>query len=175
LQHDIIRPIFHRLSDDQTDIRKNNKMKKSCFVFLVILVIVIFSGCSIREDKNNAESIASSYFEAIKNVDFNMALTFYSSNFFEKTPRENALENLQLMTNKFGKLISYELKAWRVNNIVKGGGNIEAGTFVSLTYEITHTNYLVTEELHLFRPSSSKEMKIQGYGIISSSKREKID
>jgi hypothetical protein len=156
-------------------IRKEYKVKKSCLALLIILLIAIVPGCSISEDKNNAEAVASSYFEAIKNNDFDTALTFYSSKFFEKTPRENALENLQLMINRFGKPVSYRLKAWRVNNIVKGGGNIETGTFINLTYEITHTSYLVTEDILLFKPSSSNETKIQGYGIISSSEREKID
>jgi hypothetical protein len=144
-------------------------MKKTFFTFLlVILFIVIIPGCGIGEDKNKAEIVANAYFEAIKNNDYETALTFYSPVFFEKTPREEALQKLQSMNNKCGNLLSYKPNSWKINNIVKGGRNVETGTIIGFTYEVTYVLFTITEDIRLFRPSSSNEIKIQGYTIRSN-------
>ncbi len=133
-------------------------------LFLILLVSIATFGCSKNSDVTNAEKVASNLFEAIKNKDFDTAVTFYSPEFFELNPNVNWLEVLINKTNKLGDLSTYELKGWSVTNAF---GTLESGTYVELKYSVTYSRYPATETLTLLKSSTGSEFSIVAHSINS--------
>lgn len=133
-------------------------------LFLILLVSIATFGCSKNSDVTNAEKVANNLFEAIKNKDFDTAITFYSPKFFELNPNVNWLEVLINKTNKLGDLSTYELKGWSITNAF---GTLESGTYVELKYSVTYSRYPGTETLTLLKSSTGGELGIVAHSINS--------
>jgi hypothetical protein len=140
-------------------------MRKLYFVASLIFVIIFITGCGVN--KADAEKVASGYFEAIKNNDFETAVTFYSSRFLEKSSQEESLQALKSMKRKFGDLQSYKLNEWKINTVA-GIGTGENGTYYNFRYVLTYTIETANVDLTLFKAASGGEIKINGYNINSS-------
>ncbi len=131
---------------------------------LILFASMVTFGCNINSDKTDAEKVANNYFEAIKNGDFDTAITFYSPKFFELNPNINWLEVLLNKTNKLGDLSTYELKGWRITNAF---GALESGTYVELKYNVVYSRYPATETLILLKSSDGGEFSIVAHHIDS--------
>jgi len=140
-------------------------MKSLYFItILLLLVSIVALGCGIISDKADAKKVATSLFEAIRNKDFDTAITFYSPKFFEQNPTVDWIQILKRVNTKLGDLENYELKSW---NIQKVSGSLENGTYCELQYEVTYSKYPATETLTLFKPATSGEFSIVEHNINS--------
>lgn len=107
--------------------------------------------------------MVKSYFEAIKTKDFEQALSFYGADFYSATPREEWKKNLMTINQKLGDLKSYQQTGWRMQ-AVTGTHN---GTVFQFQYKVDYSNYSADEEIQLFRPTGSNEIKITKHQINS--------
>jgi hypothetical protein len=138
-------------------------MKKVVFIALCLMLIGSATGCSL--DKS-AETLAVSYYQAVMNKDYNQAVTYFSSQFFEKTSKADLLSILQNINNKLGDLKSYKLENWG-KNTRRGVGTVSSGTTYTLKYSAVYSNETDTETLTLFQPSGG-ELKILGFQFNSN-------
>jgi len=129
---------------------------------LITLVGITALGCV--QDKAAAENITSSFFEAIRKKDFDTALTFYSSKFFELNPNVDWLQVLKGVNKKLGDLENYELTTY---NLKKTFGTAENGTYCELQYKVTYSKYSATETFTLFKSATGGEYSIVGHKINS--------
>ncbi len=131
-----------------------------------LLIGGLITGCSISGDKADAESVATSVFEAVRNKTFDTAMTFYSYRFFEKTSEAEWLQILKTINVKLGDLQTYELTSWKVNKST-GVGTVQSGTMCEMVYDVAYSKYSATETLNIFKPATGGEFKILGHNINS--------
>ena len=140
-------------------------MKSLYFLIaLVLLVSTATFGCSSSSDKAAAENITASYFEAIRNKDFDAAISFYSPKYFELVSKDDWLQVLKAVNEKLGDLETYELTSYEFGKVV---GTIENGTSCKLQYEVIYSKYPAIETLTLFRSATGGEYNIVGHKINS--------
>jgi hypothetical protein len=140
-------------------------LNKLTIVLVLSLVCIIVIGCGV--DKHQADNLVNQYFEAIKENDFNQATSLYSEKFFETTPREKAIQMLNVMQSKYGDLISYKQTKWSIVHS-NGDENHPKGNSYIFQYELIYTKYTVYLDITLFQPDKESTMMIQGYNIKSS-------
>jgi len=145
-------------------------MKKLKFILIFILMTGLVSGCGVGSERKAAEKVAEDYFAAIESKDFDKALTFYASIFFENTPID-WLQALKVINAKLGGLETYELFDWKIEKCA--GTERPTGTYYVLGYKVTYTKYMAEEELTFYRPSAGGEIKICGQNIRSPGLLEK--
>ena len=120
-------------------------------------------GCNAAADKSAAEKTATGYFEAVKARDYELAASFHSDRFYQQISRDQWLQEVQNLVNKFGDLQSYQETGWSENvNASTSGG----GTTVLLTYKVTYANYPAVEVLNL-RKAQDGTFAIDGQHIDS--------
>lgn len=139
-------------------------MRHRLGIFILAAFMVLFVGCNPIADKSSAESVMNEYFAAIKDKDFDKALGFYSQQFFDKTSRESWNQSLRAVNSKLGDLQSYEQTGWRIQATTGLG---PAGTWFIFQYRVTYSKYPSDEEVILFKPAGSNEIKILQHQIMS--------
>ncbi|MDO8674155.1 MAG: hypothetical protein Q7O66_22310, partial [Dehalococcoidia bacterium] len=77
-----------------------------------VAILVFVAGAISVPSKEDGLDAATAYFEAIRDKDYDRALSFYSPAFFEKTSREDWLVVLKRVNAKLGDLQTYELQDW---------------------------------------------------------------
>jgi len=130
---------------------------------LMLLLIIGSSGCGIVSTKAHAQQVATNLFEAIRNKDFDTAMTFYAPEFFEETPVD-WMQVLKNVNAKLGDLETYKLDTWSINKFM---GTTGSGTYFKAQYEVTYSRYTATEKLTLFKPDTGSEFKIIKHDIES--------
>jgi hypothetical protein len=143
----------------------NSIGKEFLMIPALILILGLVASCADEiEDKTIAEDAAKSYFNAIRDKDFDKALTFYSPEFFKRTSHEVWLQTLKTMNAKLGDLKSYELIDWRFQ---KNIGMVSNDTFYLMKYKVIYSKYSAEERLDFIKPASGDEIKIIGHSINS--------
>ena len=145
-------------------------MQKLRFILIFVLMFGLISGCGVDRKRKVAEKMANNYFAAIKNKDFDKALTFYGPMFFENTTID-WLQALKGINAKLGNLETYEFFNWRVEKY--DGAERPSGTYYVIGYKVTYANHMAEEELILYRPAEGGEIKICGHNIRSPGLKEK--
>jgi len=138
-------------------------MKQINVIMKSLLILFLISGCSVSEDKKQAEQLSSKLFASIKKGDFKKAMKFYSKDFFKQTSRAEWTSILKNLKYKLGSLQSYELVTWRVSKQAHTSGT---GTFISLRYKVIYKKYKATEDLAIFKPIGGSPL-IVGHNINS--------
>ena len=124
----------------------------------------ILAGCNMLTGKDDADAVARQLFGSLQSGDYERAISFYSPRFFEKTPKDDWLHNLKMVSSRLGDLQAYQLQTWNVHKNVGTGGN---GTFYQLQYRVTYARYPATETLVLYRPLRGGDIKVLGHQINS--------
>jgi len=146
-------------------------MKKGKYITVAVLALfgaicsgVIFSGCDLFKDKSEAGAVVIGLFNAVNSRDFDKALTYYSSDFFETTSREDWSQALNGINKKLGDLEKYKLTNWQGRKSAGSKGN---GSWVTLTYEVTYSKYTAKETFYLYKPLVGGQFEIDNHEVIS--------
>ena len=137
-------------------------MKKNIYLFTLGIFIASFFGCaSPQKNIELAKPVIDSYFTALKQKDFDKALSFYSPQFFKTTPRKEWKSALKKIISKLGTLQSYEL--------VYSHSQPYYGTsvLILLDYKVKYSKYTSKESFSLVKSLGSNKIKILNH-IVSS-------
>ena len=126
-------------------------MKKLILFFASLILIISFTGCSV--DKS-ASTLGDNYYKAMQNKDYDMALTYFSSDFYDNISQSDWQQILQNIDTKLGNLESYKLIGW--DKSVMSGINVRNGTTYILNYEVIYSNETVDEYLTMFQPKNDQ-------------------
>jgi len=106
------------------------------------LLCAVLVGCGDPGDTvNMAEQVAGSYYQALKNKDFEKAAGFFKDT--NSKPRAQWHDQLQEYNSKLGELQSYQLVDKVVNTVY-------SGTLYTLRYKTKYSKFSATETLILF-------------------------
>ncbi len=139
-------------------------MKMNKCIFALALLTILVSGCGINRERKEVEKVTQDYFLAVKNKNFEQALTYYAPMFFENT-NADWLKILEVINARLGDLEKYELIDWKVEKYT--GSERPVGTYYVLGYNVNYSKYLAEEEFSLYKQDGSQEIKICGHDIRS--------
>ena len=115
-----------------------------------ILILLTLAGCSSESTGITPEQLASKFYNAIINKDFNSAVLLYGSDM----PAEAHMQELQELQSKLGDLQSYELRDTIVNTVF-------SGTRYIYTYRLQYASTAVTELLIMFKSVRGEPLHIE--------------
>ncbi|MEZ5357559.1 MAG: hypothetical protein R3F48_01930 [Candidatus Zixiibacteriota bacterium] len=138
-------------------------MKLLSLIVACACVGIIFTGCSMTDDRAAATQIGAAFYESVKADDINSILTFLSPEFFGETSENDMRLLLPTLKETFGAIESYDLIGWHVNK--RFGTDSLSGTLVTLQYKVTYSKTPSNEMLLLYKPSGSEEFKIISYNF----------
>jgi len=115
-----------------------------------VLVIPALAGCGAKSPGIPPDQLASRFYDAIINRDFNAAVSLYGGS----RPTEANIQELQELQAKLGDLQSYELQDTIVNTIF-------SGTRYIYTYRLQYANTAVTEMLIMFENIQGEPLYIE--------------
>ena len=133
-------------------------------ICIICLAALLLSGCGIAKSVNAASSVTDSYYDAMKQKDYDKLLTMYSDTFFEKKDKDEWKDSLAVINKKLGDLKSYKLTGWNVNIRAGIGGNAEVYV---LTYSVEYSKYNSTEVFTIVRHGKDSPLLIEGQNINS--------
>ena len=139
-------------------------MRRLVSVAAAALALGILTGCNMLTGKDDADAVARQLYGSLQSGDYERAVSFYSPRFFEKTPKDDWVQNLKTVSSRLGDLQAYQLQTW---NVQKNVGTSAGGTFYQLQYRVTYARYPATETLVLYRPLSGGDIKVLGHQINS--------
>ena len=117
------------------------------------LAIAAASSCGFYEGRNDAEAFAERYFAALNGDDVTRALAFYSSKFFEGTPRDQWLATLQGVRERCGMPGSHTLENWVVTNHL----GTDSGSSATLVYDVRYASCRLSETMVVFKPEGGED------------------
>ncbi len=126
-------------------------------------VVLVACGCGVKQQKAEAEGVATACFDCVKEGDFEGTLDFYSAKFYQATSRKKWLEMRERIREKLGELQEYKLVGWNFRKWVGSG----AGTYWQLQYETTYSKHPAQEVIVVFKPLRGGEYKIVSHNINS--------
>ena len=151
--------------------------RRSLYVILAVLLAIIFCGVvlvfqlvvrgaeMLVPSNADGQSVAAEYFEAIRKQDYDKAIEFYSTVFFERTSREDWRLALVRINSKLGDLEQYELQDWDVRVWDGPGGRL---TYYTLEYKVTYSKHSAIETLTLTKKNDGESALIQAHNVSSS-------
>jgi hypothetical protein len=139
-------------------------MRRLVSVAAAALALGILTGCNMLTGKDDADAVARQLYGSLQSGDYERAVSFYSPRFFEKTPKDDWVQNLKTVSSRLGDLQAYQLQTW---NVQKNAGTSAGGTFYQLQYRVTYARYPATETLVLYRPLNGGDIKVLGHQINS--------
>jgi hypothetical protein len=139
-------------------------MRRLVSVAAAALALGILTGCNMLTGKDDADAVARQLYGSLQSGDYERAVSFYSPRFFEKTPKDDWVQNLKTVSSRLGDLQAYQLQTW---NVQKNVGTSAGGTFYQLQYRVTYARYPATETLVLYRPLNGGDIKVLGHQINS--------
>jgi hypothetical protein len=142
---------------------KENKMLKKVSIILIIIFMVSCSKNGVS--KNDVLSFMDTYFEEIKQNDFNKIESYYSETFYKNSSREAWEELFNKVHSIIGKLESTELESWNMKSMLATSGS---GTTYTLIYKNKYENGIVTETINIFVPKGKNEIGIIGHNYNSN-------
>ena len=128
------------------------------------MLLCLLSGCQAIPDKTGAERAISQLHVAYNAKEYDKAMSFYGSQFFEKTPKEKWRKQLEAIRGKLGEWKSADLTGMKWRTFVGTDGS---GTYWDLTYDSKFANSPAKENFTVFCPSNSSDCQILGHGISS--------
>lgn len=140
------------------------------FLVMVILAVVGSVLCvqSCTKDKNNAEEVLSGYYQAVGNNDIDLALSFFSDEFFQLTPREEWKETLISIRDQMGVLEDWNQQSWHINKSSSDFSCEETTTELEFEYETVYANGNAIETFTVIKLPGESEYAIFGHSIDTS-------
>ena len=132
----------------------------SLYPLPVAVALVAVSACGFRAARQDAETLAATYFQAAQAKDLDKIMGLYWPNFFQATTRDDWKQTLLGVWDKLGVPGDFELQGWRAETGVTGGG-----THIELVYSLTYEKYPAVETLTIFK--SRGEVRFLGHDIKS--------
>jgi len=129
-----------------------------------VLISFAVSGCGAGARKQAAEATAGKYFQALSQKDWDMAVSMYAPDFFQKMPKEKWRESLASLAEKLGEYQGHRLQGWSSQSHVGTGGSRQVTV---LTYQVQYAKGEATEVLTFFGTGDGEELKIVGHQINS--------
>ena len=126
----------------------------------VALALVAASACGFRAAKQDAETLAATYFQAAQAKDLDKIMDLYWPSFYQATTRRDWRQTMLRVWDKLGVPGDFKLQGWRVDAGVTSGG-----THIVLVYSVTYEKYPAEETLTIFKRSG--ESRILGHDIKS--------
>lgn len=150
------------------------KKKYKIILFIALLAFFLVGGLYIKFGKSklqaDAEKMANTWIEYIKQNDFDNAIKYYSADFAKKTKMFDGKENEELLielksqVENFGNIKSYKLSTFNRRSSI-----IEEELYV-LGYEIEFSG--LSQSIHwtivINAPTASHDMKIVNFNYSTS-------
>lgn len=134
------------------------RMQRFLGISALVVLAALLASCGFSENKVDAERLVDHYFEVVAGPDVAAALSLYSPQFFEVTPRDNWANTLKQIRDRCGTPKSHTLKTWSVNSRFGTNG----GSSATLVYDVEYTQCHMSETITTFRPDGG-ERKIIGH------------
>ena len=112
---------------------------------VLVVLLLVLSGCGISSSKDDAAEVMTRYFAAIEARDYPAAMAYYAETFFKETSRDTWEAQLQRYNRRLGNLESFEAVNWNVKKNV--GAN--AGTYVQVIYKTRYARHPAVEKFIL--------------------------
>ena len=106
-----------------------------------------------------AQETVDKYYQAYTQKNWESALSFYSPEFFAKTPKEQWLQTLPVVRDRLGSYQSSQQTGWRYQADANGG-------FIALSFQVAYEKGQATETFTL-RSTADGRMVIVGHTINS--------
>lgn len=119
------------------------------FVMFMLTSMFVVSGCV---NPVEGEEVAKGLFMAVQTKDFERATSYYSAEFFQKTPKGDWVRNFAAVYEKAGDLQSWKLVSWHVTEF---DGTIGKTTNYDLVYEVTYAKRKAKESLSIVKRGGS--------------------
>ncbi len=132
---------------------------------VIVLVLVLMTGCGMSEDIKEAESVMNRIFRERIRTNDQGPVRYYSHYFLEATGEKEWDNMKRLVTKAHGALLSYEQQTWELKT--QAHTSELSGTFVAYTYLTTFENGQAKETITLFKNSDNPEFRILGHRINS--------
>jgi hypothetical protein len=139
-------------------------MRKILLLVCFILITIFPIGCSGNADYKIAKACGHTYFDAIKNKDFDTAADCYSPVFFEKVSRADTIQALKGINAGLGDLQSYKSTGWQMRSYKGTGGSY---TRCTLHYETIYSKGSAEEIIIVEKSEDGLEMNIIDFKINS--------
>lgn len=117
------------------------KINKMVCGYLFALLSLTLAGCGKQGSVESATSMVDSFFQAVKNKDFERASGFFMDS--ATRPRQEWLDELKEAHDKLGELQSYSLQNKIVNTVY-------SGMRYTLSYKVKYSKYDATMNLIIF-------------------------
>lgn len=127
------------------------------WLIALAFVLTLCSSCGDSGPRDAAQRHVETLLELLVEPVNQDVESFYHARFFEQTPREQLLANLQSIEQHGGVVRSYELKTWTVHEPL---ANLD-GDIVELEYDVTRDTALTR---HMFRVLVQRDGRV---GIVS--------
>lgn len=113
-------------------------LRQGVTLALVILFLFVGAGCGSDSAEKEALKTMNLYFDAVKAENYSLALSYFSPEFFKKTPPAEELRLLTRGQNMAGRLVSCELDHWVVNRQLFH--NVIVTLYFKCEYEKRHSD-----------------------------------
>ena len=139
-------------------------LTKKTILCLGLLFSFLLAGCSKEVEEEAVVPIVNEFFSAIKQKDYDKAMTFYSDDFFNMRSHDDWRAYLQEVQGKLGDLQQVKLKRKQTSTVLSGRRFI---FIFSNQYEKARTK----ETVIFFQQVTSDDIKIQVHKIESKALR----
>lgn len=112
---------------------------------MVLVLLLVLSGCGVSGSKDDAAEVMTQYFAAIEARDYPAAMAYYAENFFKETSRDAWEAQLHRYNRRLGNLESFEAVNWNVKKNV----GVNAGTYVQVIYKTIYARHPAVEKFIL--------------------------
>lgn len=142
----------------------NSKRFLLAAISQLVIVCALLTGCGFKQSKKAAEAVVARHFQTIATNAFAGAMADYSTQFFQKTTKDDWSKTLSRLSDKLGAYQSHTVTSWRV---FKKSGSSGAGTTVLLQCQVNYSKHSATESFTLFKGLLDPDYKILGHNINS--------
>jgi hypothetical protein len=140
-------------------------------ILAVAVVTALICSCGFSEDKTEAMGLADRYFVAAADSDIEATLPFYSSRFFEATPRDDWTRTLGGVRSRCGIPKSHTLNTWNASSRIGTNG----GSTVTLIYDVEYAHCRISETISTFRPDGGERQIIGHYFKLEDASLRRVE
>ncbi len=140
-------------------ILSKKKSESQAFIYFVIFLGVIISGCGFSESLNESDAVMDNFFKDRIENKHSGSERFYAESFLEKIDKEEWSRIKNLVEKANGALLNYEKTSWNINKRSNTNAD-ESGTFIAYVYKTVYDNGEGTETITVLKNQNNPSFRI---------------
>ncbi|MEW6302750.1 MAG: hypothetical protein AB1705_04720 [Verrucomicrobiota bacterium] len=132
-------------------------------LLLLPLLALVFTGCALKDAKDDAQAVVTSYFQSMATANYDAAMINYDPEFFKKSSREAWKKFLTKNASKLGAYKKHTINGWRIFR----RADAPKASFVELQCKSVYANNTALEKFTLCRQPGDTEFRIIAHTIDS--------